>query len=250
MTTSNAAGQLVFNIGPGVTIPFLGNLREPEHGGTDRQVSQTPTPVILSTEIASAAETHMVVKSEENKPHVRSPPGELEIPTSADTVLPEQQASIVDTAAPASVKARIASAPLVEEVAIADRTVRQPETTADPSMSNLALQLVNLSARNLASGVCVAATETYSMAQRVAEVTNDLILKSYTQCYRTYLVVIQLGLQQFNDHLQRRGIHFDDKEKEDLKAILLMLLIVICAIFLLGMGKQRISNHWDFYFPN
>ena len=34
----------------------------------------------------------------------------------------------------------------------------------------------------------------------------------------------------------------DFKEKEDLKAVLLMLLIVVCAIFLLGMGKQRIRN--------
>ena len=78
------------------------------------------------------------------------------------------------------------------------------------------------------NGACVAATETYVMAQRVAE----------------------LGLQQLNEQLQRRGIHFDDKERDDLKAVLLMLLIVVCAIFLLGMGKQRMSTHWDFYFPN
>ncbi|KAI9559457.1 hypothetical protein GHT06_013447 [Daphnia sinensis] len=225
MTTSNATGQLMFNIGPGVTIPFLGNLRE-EPVAADRQMSQPPTPVIPSAEVPSIPETQLIVEREEKEPPIRSSLGELEARPPADIILPEQP--IAETAAPPSSNTRIAVAPSIAELDTTNRTLGQTENTADASFSNLALQLVNVSARNLASGVCIAATETYTMAQRVAEI----------------------GLQQLNDHLQRRGIQFDDKEKEDLKAILLMLLIVVCAIFLLGMGKQRISNHWDFYFPN
>lgn len=226
MTTSNATGQLMFNIGPGVTIPFLGNLREVEPVSADRQMSQPPTSVILPAEVPSTPETHVTTEREEKEPTIRSSPVELETRPSADMILPELP--IAETAAPNSSNPRIAVASSIAELDTANRTLRQTENMADASFSNLALQLVNVSARNLASGVCIAATETYSMAQRVAEI----------------------GLQQFNDHLQRRGIQFDDKEREDLKAILLMLLIVVCAIFLLGMGKQRISNHWDFYFPN
>lgn len=102
------------------------------------------------------------------------------------------------------------------------------QPTAEPSVGDLTMQLVSISARNIARQSCSVVKSTYSMAQRVAE----------------------LGLQQLNEQLQRRGIFFDDKEREDIKAVLLMLLLVISAIFLLGLGKQRLSNHWDFYFPN
>lgn len=170
MTTSNATGQLMFNIGPGVTIPFLGNLREVEPVSAYRQMSQPPTSVILPAEVPSTPETHVTTEREEKEPTIRSSPVELETRPSADMILPELP--IAETAAPNSSNPRIAVASSIAELDTANRTLRQTENMADASFSNLALQLVNVSARNLASGVCIAATETYSMAQRVAEVTN------------------------------------------------------------------------------
>lgn len=222
MTTSNASGQLMFNIGPGVTIPFLASHRETDNVEAERQtqalpsIPSLPPPNSVPAEERSTSDT---VKSGEEESRTTTlvtpaPPRPSE----------EELAYVGATAVHPSRNPEAPATHSIENVNI-NQTLRQAE---EPSVSSLAIQLASVSGRQLMSGVCVAASETYIMAQRVAE----------------------LGLQQLNEQLQRRGIHFDDKEKDDLKAVLLMLLIVVCAIFLLGMGKQRISNHWDFYFPN
>ncbi len=224
MTTSNASGQLVFNIGPGATIPFLTDPRETDVGA-ERQTQSSPTISCFSPTTNSnvMAETPMksdTVKQEEWRLTSSSTPGvkpKLPPPSEATPVQQEEFASVEEPGIPSTSNGR---APVAHSTGD-----RQSE---EPSVSSLAMQLASVSSRHLMNGACVAATETYIMAQRVAE----------------------LGLQQLNEQLHRRGIHFDDKEKDDLKAVLLMLLIVVCAIFLLGMGKQRISTHWDFYFPN
>jgi len=161
---TSASGQLVFNIGAGVTIP-----------------SMPP----ITTEI---------------------PPG---LPERIEEIRPE----------------RIIEETPIEEAPVATNPAG-PVT--EPSVTDLTLQLVNISSRHVARAAQAVAADAYVMAQRVAE----------------------MGLQQVNQQLQRHGIQFDDKEMENIKAVLLMLLIVVAAIFLLGLGKQRISNHWDFYFPN
>jgi len=99
-----------------------------------------------------------------------------------------------------------------------------------PSVTDLTSQLVGLTSQNLARFGCAAATETWEVAKRVA----------------------RLGLEQVNKQLQRQGVHFDDTEKDNAKAILMVLLILVAAIFLLGMGRvpHRLSNHWEFYFTN
>ena len=209
MTTSNASGQLVFNIGPGVTIPFLAGPRETEEV-RDTQIQSPPTP--LTNPVPVETPVRPAVQQEEEK-EVATPAVKPKRPLPPPEEIPAQ---IEET--PATSGGQVPTAHSTENV-------RQTE---EPSVSSLAMQLASISSRHLMNGACVAASETYVMAQRVAE----------------------LGLQQLNEQLQRRGIHFDDKERDDLKAVLLMLLIVVCAIFLLGMGKQRMSTHWDFYFPN
>ena len=114
-----------------------------------------------------------------------------------------------------------------------ERVERAPPTITTvppPSVSDLTAQLVGLSSQNLARFGCAAATETWEVAKRVA----------------------RLGLEQVNKQLQRQGVYFDDTEKENAKAILMVLLILVAAIFLLGMGRvpHRLSNHWEFYFTN
>ena len=212
MTTTNASGQLVFNIGPGVTIPFLAGPREAEEV-RDTQTQSPPTP--LTNPVPVETPVRPAVQQEEEK-EVATPAVKLKRPLPPPEEIPAQ---IEETPAPSG-----GQTPTAHSTENANN-VRQTE---EPSVSSLAMQLASISSRHLMNGACVAATETYVMAQRVAE----------------------LGLQQLNEQLQRRGIHFDDKERDDLKAVLLMLLIVVCAIFLLGMGKQRMSTHWDFYFPN
>ena len=208
MTTTNASGQLVFNIGPGVTIPFLAGPRETEEV-RDTQIQSPPTPLTNPVPV----ETPVRPVQQEEEKEVATPAVKPKRPLPPPEEIPAQ---IEET--PATSGGQVPTAHSTENV-------RQTE---EPSVSSLAMQLASISSRHLMNGACVAASETYVMAQRVAE----------------------LGLQQLNEQLQRRGIHFDDKERDDLKAVLLMLLIVVCAIFLLGMGKQRMSTHWDFYFPN
>lgn len=248
MTTSNASGQLMFNIGPGVTIPLLTNHRETNDVDIERRSLQTQTSAPFPADVQVISEV-TVNRQDEINPSTATPPEKLETspPDEIVSQREEEPVTVMETPAPSRGNAGASVAHSSEETG--DRTIRPTEGLNNPSVSDLAMQLANLSARNIMSGVCVAATETYSMAQRVAEVCLLLLLFNFS-LNKKFTLIIQLGLQQFSDHLQRRGIQFDDKEKEDLKAVLLMLLIVVCAIFLLGMGKQRISNHWDFYFPN
>ena len=140
----------------------------------------------------------------------------------------EPQATQTERKEQTSSRIQDSSAPNVSANLVDQEQINVQPIAAEPSVGDLTMQLVSVSSRNLARGACAVAASTYTMAQRVAE----------------------LGLQQLNEQLQRRGIFFDDKERENLKAVLLMLLLVISAIFLLGLGKQRLSNHWDFYFPN
>lgn len=223
MTTSNASGQLVFSIGPGVTIPFLTNHRERNETVPDERVQPITDPVSNEARRTSVAREEVKPSTSTSPP---PPADQSETATLEGTQLRQEAPSTESPVIPvSSVQAVEQVHSINATVTAADRPVRQNQ---DATVSELAMQLATLSSRHVISGVHAAATETYTMAQRVAE----------------------LGLQQLNEQLQRRGITFDDKEKEDLKAVLIMLLIVVCAIFLLGMGKQRISNHWDFYFPN
>jgi hypothetical protein len=111
-----------------------------------------------------------------------------------------------------------------------ERTTSIITAVPTPSVTALTAQLVGLTSQNLARVGCAAATETWEVAKRVA----------------------RLGLEQVNKQLQRQGVYFDDTEKDNAKAILMVLLILVAAIFLLGMGRvpQRLSNHWEFYFTN
>lgn len=196
--TTSASGQLIFNIGSGVTIPSLAEI--PTQQGTQEEKAPLPSTPGVVEDLESNASFTSEPRDVQHQPPAASP--ESREADRERTVTSEST-----TGHP-------------------DERISTPNDTA--SVGDLAVQLATLSARNLARGACTVASETYLAAQRVAE----------------------LGLQQVNEQLQRRGIQFDDKEKENLKAILLMLLIVISAIFLLGLGKQNLSNQWEFYFTN
>ena len=149
MTTTNASGQLMFNIGPGVTIPILTNHRETEDVGIDRHSSQTSPS--LPVDVQTLPDTS-VNRQDERKPSTSTPLEKLETPSEQEIVLQQEEPTILT------------------ETPSQSCGIRQTEVVNNPSVSDLAMQLANLSARNIMSGVCVAATETYSMAQRVAEV--------------------------------------------------------------------------------
>lgn len=172
MTTSNASGQLMFNIGPGVTIPILTNRRETEDVGIDRQSLQTSNSVTLPVNVQMIPDI-AVNRQDEMKPSTSTPLEKLETSPPQEIVLQHEEPPILtETPAPSCGNVRASMAHSSDETGIAtgDRTIRQSEIANNPSVGDLAIQLANLSARNIISGVCVAATETYSMAQRVAEV--------------------------------------------------------------------------------
>lgn len=217
MTTSNTAGQLVFNIGPGVTIPFLADQRNSRDEGQTNEPAREIAPTVNPISNTAAE-----IVEEEIQNYIEPSP-------SVPPVCEPEPAAVQETQLrPKTTTAGAEESHSTQENSNNATPVPTLGQTEDPTFSDLAMQLATLSTRHLITGACAAVSETYTMAQRVAE----------------------LGLRQLNEQLQRRGIHFDDSEKQDLKAVLLMLLIVVSAIFLLGMGKQRISNHWDFYFPH
>ncbi len=169
MTTTNASGQLMFNIGPGVTIPLLTNHRETEDVGIDRHSSQTSPS--LPVDVQTLPDTS-VNRQDERKPSTSTPLEKLETPSAQEIVLQQEEPTILtETPSQSCANVRASTAHSSNETSTGgDRTIRQTEVVNNPSVSDLAMQLANLSARNIVSGVCVAATETYSMAQRVAEV--------------------------------------------------------------------------------
>lgn len=216
---TSTTGPLLFNIGSGVAMPSLPCfVQQQQNVNGDGVAQQSPSTELLPSGEAREAPSHHTLAAF-SRPMQKESTGDK-----------KDQKPVMGTESEVSHVLASSVPPVLPDASERRQAAveSQAPDIAEPSVGDLTLQLVSISSRNMARGACTFATSTYAMAQRVAE----------------------LGLQQLNEQLQRRGIFFDDKERENLKAVLLMLLLVVAAIFLLGLGKQRLSNHWDFYFPN
>jgi hypothetical protein len=111
---------------------------------------------------------------------------ETSVPQEIVSQREEEPITFMETPTPSRGNVRAPVAHSSEETG--DRTIGPTEGSSNPSVSDLAMQLANLSARNIMSGVCVAATETYSMAQRVAEVGVFLIIGLLFYYYYSNLI--------------------------------------------------------------
>lgn len=221
MTTSTESGQLLVNVGHRLTIPLLTTHNEENKAQPSEQTSSSSNSngpsLSLISKIKEDEEIAILPQKEQSDMACNNENSSQLSCKFNRKALNETEITALSTNDTSSSLANVADV----------HPNQVPQQFEEPSVTDLTMQLAVLSSRRLTRNACAAVSQTYSVAQRVAK----------------------LGLKQLHDQLQRRGINFDEKEKDDLKAVLLMLLIVIAAIFLLGTGKQRISNHWDFYFP-
>lgn len=238
---TSASGQVVFNITHPVVLPAAVELPRGE-SSQEAAVIQPLTlePVAETTQPSETVSPELPPESSPELPPESLPELLPESPPEKTQVVEEPSVETAETSPESeqmtekldvpieSTQIEPATSESVQEPAEQIITAGAQRLIEEPTVGELAAQLLTVSSRQLARGACAAAQETYAVAQRVAE----------------------FGWQQLNDQLHRRGIILEEKEEDHLKTTLLLLLMVVAAIFLLGMGKQKFSYHWELYYPN